>query len=355
MRGCSRRSARRERAAAARPRRGGAVDRAGARGCAGDSERLHGRTRETLADLLREADHLAPRRAGRTSSAADVQARARRAGRAAPAACASGSSEEILRGTLLVDTEARRSARSTASRSCTSAASPSAARAASPRARASGSGERRRHRARGEARRPAALEGRADPVGLPRRALRAASARSRSPPAWSSSSPTGRRRRQRVRAPSSCALLSALAELPMRAVARHHRLGQPARAGAADRRRQREDRGLLRRLRGARPHRRAGRAHPRGQREAPDAARATSSRRSATGRFHVWAVETVDEAVELLTGAPAGVRGEDGRFPEGSVNRRADDRLAAFAERARSFSKAVSAAGTPPQAGEGDQ
>jgi predicted ATP-dependent protease len=57
------------------------------------------------------------------------------------------------------------------------------------------------------------------------------------------------------------------------------------------------------------------------------------------GLFHVWPIATVDEAVELLTGVPAGARGEDGVFPEGSVNRRADDRLARFAERARSFAR----------------
>jgi predicted ATP-dependent protease len=57
------------------------------------------------------------------------------------------------------------------------------------------------------------------------------------------------------------------------------------------------------------------------------------------GHFHVWPVETVDQAVELLTGLPAGERGEDGRFAEGSVNRRADDRLAEFAKKARAFGK----------------
>jgi predicted ATP-dependent protease len=57
------------------------------------------------------------------------------------------------------------------------------------------------------------------------------------------------------------------------------------------------------------------------------------------GLFHVWPVETVDEAVELLTGVPAGERDADGRYPDGSVNRRADDRLAAFAARARNFGR----------------
>ena len=62
------------------------------------------------------------------------------------------------------------------------------------------------------------------------------------------------------------------------------------------------------------------------------------------GQFHVWPIETVDEAVELLTGVPAGERGADGRYPEGSVNRRVDDRLAAFAEKARNFGRGVQAA-----------
>ncbi|MCG6923042.1 MAG: AAA family ATPase [Acidobacteria bacterium] len=63
------------------------------------------------------------------------------------------------------------------------------------------------------------------------------------------------------------------------------------------------------------------------------------------GLFHIWPVETVDQAVELLTGLPAGVRGDDGHFAEGSVNRRADDRLAEFAKKARAFGK------TPPASG----
>jgi lon-related putative ATP-dependent protease len=63
------------------------------------------------------------------------------------------------------------------------------------------------------------------------------------------------------------------------------------------------------------------------------------------GLFHVWPVETVDQAVGLLTGLPAGERGEDGRFPEGSVNRRADDRLADFAKKARAFGKTPAASG----------
>jgi hypothetical protein len=41
----------------------------------------------------------------------------------------------------------------------------------------------------------------------------------------------------------------------------------------------------------------------------------------------VYAVETTDEAVELLTGIPAGRPDAEGRFPEGTINHRAAGRL----------------------------
>jgi lon-related putative ATP-dependent protease len=51
----------------------------------------------------------------------------------------------------------------------------------------------------------------------------------------------------------------------------------------------------------------------------------------AEGRFHIWAVDTIEEGIEVLTGVPAGgERGADGRFPEGTVFRMVEDRLAAF-------------------------
>lgn len=57
-----------------------------------------------------------------------------------------------------------------------------------------------------------------------------------------------------------------------------------------------------------------------------------------TGKFWVWAVETVDQALELLTGLPAGGRLPDGSWPEESINGRVAERLAALADRAREFS-----------------
>jgi hypothetical protein len=57
----------------------------------------------------------------------------------------------------------------------------------------------------------------------------------------------------------------------------------------------------------------------------------------ADGRFAIHAVGTIDEALVLLTGHAAGARGPDARFPEGSVNRRVEDRLRAFAGVLRNF------------------
>lgn len=50
----------------------------------------------------------------------------------------------------------------------------------------------------------------------------------------------------------------------------------------------------------------------------------------AANRFAVHTVAKIDDAIELLTGLKAGVRGDDGKYPEGSVNRRVEDRLIAF-------------------------
>ncbi len=60
---------------------------------------------------------------------------------------------------------------------------------------------------------------------------------------------------------------------------------------------------------------------------------------AASGRFHVHAVETVDEAIELLTGRPAGERGADGDYPSDSVNGLVEGRLIALAQRAREYAQ----------------
>ncbi len=55
------------------------------------------------------------------------------------------------------------------------------------------------------------------------------------------------------------------------------------------------------------------------------------------GMFHIYAVRTIDEGIELLTGVEAGAPREDGTFPEGTVNSLVDMRLAEMANALRHF------------------
>ncbi|HKQ85733.1 MAG TPA: AAA family ATPase [Candidatus Acidoferrales bacterium] len=58
----------------------------------------------------------------------------------------------------------------------------------------------------------------------------------------------------------------------------------------------------------------------------------------AQGRFHVFPVSTIEQGVEILTGAPAGARvGGAGKFEDGSVFSRVDARLREMAETMRKF------------------
>jgi predicted ATP-dependent protease len=55
------------------------------------------------------------------------------------------------------------------------------------------------------------------------------------------------------------------------------------------------------------------------------------------GRFHIWALRSIDEGLELLMGQPAGRREAEGEYPPGSVHRLVEDRLRAYAETAQAF------------------
>lgn len=55
-------------------------------------------------------------------------------------------------------------------------------------------------------------------------------------------------------------------------------------------------------------------------------------------RFHIYAVSTIEEGIELLTGTPAGEKQEDGTFPEGTVYHAVQQRLEELAESVKAFS-----------------
>ena len=58
---------------------------------------------------------------------------------------------------------------------------------------------------------------------------------------------------------------------------------------------------------------------------------------ASKGLFHIYPVETIDQGIEVLTGCPAGERDDTGVFPEGTVNRKVEDRLMMFAEESMAY------------------
>ncbi len=58
------------------------------------------------------------------------------------------------------------------------------------------------------------------------------------------------------------------------------------------------------------------------------------------GKFHVFAVNTIDEGIELLTGRPAGMRLPDGKFEKNSVHFMVDEKLRNNAEQIKEFYEA---------------
>lgn len=58
------------------------------------------------------------------------------------------------------------------------------------------------------------------------------------------------------------------------------------------------------------------------------------------GKFHVWAVSTVDEGLEVLTGVPAGQRRSNGTYPKDSIHHHVERRLSEFAQCLKEFPEA---------------
>ncbi len=55
------------------------------------------------------------------------------------------------------------------------------------------------------------------------------------------------------------------------------------------------------------------------------------------GKFHIYAVKTIDQGIEILTGVEAGERMEDGKFKEGTVNDLVDKKLRELGMKIKEF------------------
>ncbi len=49
-------------------------------------------------------------------------------------------------------------------------------------------------------------------------------------------------------------------------------------------------------------------------------------------KFHIYAIRTIEEGIEILTGVPAGKKDKYGKFPAGTINYLANEKLAKYAE-----------------------
>jgi len=53
------------------------------------------------------------------------------------------------------------------------------------------------------------------------------------------------------------------------------------------------------------------------------------------GKFHIYAVSTIDEGIEILTGVPAGKPNKEGKFPAGTINYLAYEKLKKYYENSK--------------------
>ena len=71
------------------------------------------------------------------------------------------------------------------------------------------------------------------------------------------------------------------------------------------------------------------------------------------GRFHIYAISTIDEGIEVITGVKAGERRKDGSFEPSTVNDKVDRRLREMAETLARFAEAHPKGKQPPKRGKG--
>jgi predicted ATP-dependent protease len=55
------------------------------------------------------------------------------------------------------------------------------------------------------------------------------------------------------------------------------------------------------------------------------------------GKFHIYAVSSIDEGIGILTGQEAGERQDDGTYPDGSISYLVDKRLKELSQSMRGY------------------
>ena len=50
------------------------------------------------------------------------------------------------------------------------------------------------------------------------------------------------------------------------------------------------------------------------------------------GEFHIYAIKTIDDGIELLTGVPAGKKNKNGEYTVGTVNYLVNEKLKKYSE-----------------------
>ena len=60
------------------------------------------------------------------------------------------------------------------------------------------------------------------------------------------------------------------------------------------------------------------------------------------GKFNVYAVKTIDEGIEILTGKKAGTKKENGKYPAGTINYLVYEKLKKFSKIASEAEKTTS-------------
>jgi predicted ATP-dependent protease len=58
------------------------------------------------------------------------------------------------------------------------------------------------------------------------------------------------------------------------------------------------------------------------------------------GKFHIYAIQSIDQGIEILTGSPAGEK-VNGSYPEGTVKHRVEKRLQEIAEGLKKFAESA--------------